>query len=327
MRLVLIAAATVALAFGCGAEPRPTLQIPETIVAEVGGRVLSGDDLRAFMAEVEASYAAQGRQFPEEGSAEHSNVLAEAVETLVSALRNEELASELGVVVTDEQIDEAIARTGRSNPDADRRLEEAAVSTERYRAAVRAGFVRHEIFKAVVAGSAPTERELRARYEESAGKVPFEEAVDGIRLELTWEKQAAAMKAWKNDAEARLISSTRYAPGWEPQELRRYVPFPVPPKQKSVRECGLPDGEYGYEELLEQGCAADFLVPGRDGPPCAVPLVDVPLTGGFSFEEVDSGYAEYLADTADSCVPDPRGQRIGFYLDLEREPAPTLSTD
>jgi hypothetical protein len=328
MRLLAIAAAAVVLASGCGDdEPRSALQIPDEPVAEVGGQVVSGEDLRAYMAEVEASYAARGRPFPEEGSAEHRNVLAEAVETLVGDLRNEALAAELGAVVTDAQIDETIARTWRLNPDADGQLEEWAVSADRYRATVRASLVRHEIFKTVTAGSVPSEQELRALYEESAHNVPFEEAKEGMRLELMWERQAAAMEAWKADAEARLVSLTHYTRGWDPQELRSYVPFPVPPKQKSYRACGLPDGEYAYEELLEKGCAAEFLIPGRDGPPCAVPLVDVPLAGGFSPEEVESGYSNYLADTAGSCVPDPRGQRIGFYYDPERRLVPRFDDD
>ena len=35
--------------------------------------------------------------------------------------------------------------------------------------------------------------------------------------------------------------------------------------------------------------------------------------GGFTSDEVDSGYAEYLTSDESSCVPDPRGQTIGFY--------------
>lgn len=330
MRLAcLLAAAVVAFVSGCGADADAPAapEFPEGAIAEVDGRTISGAELGAFMAEVQASYDAQKRPLPDEGSPEYRNVIAHAIETLVRNIRDEALAADLGVVVTDGQVDAVIDRTRRLNggDEVDRALAEAAVSLDRYRATVRMGILRHEIFKAVVAKAAPTQEELRAYYEASRKLVPFEEAVEGIRLELGWEKQAAAMKAWKAEAEARLISLTRYAPGWDPQELRSEVPFAAPSKQKHFEACGLPDGEYTYEELLEQGCAGDFSIPGRDGPPCPEPLVDVPFTGGFSFEEVDSGYSEYLARVAGGCVPDPRGQTIFFSTDLERRPA--LSAD
>lgn len=297
MRLAcLLAAAVLAFVSGCGADADAPAapEFPEGTIAEVDGRTLSGAELGAFMAEVQASYNAQNRPLPDEGSPEYRNVIAHAIETLVRNIRDEALAADLGVVVTDGQVDAAIDWTRRLNggDEVDRTLAEASVSLDRYRATVRMEILRHEIFKAVVAHAAPSEEELRSYYEASRKLVPFEEAVEGIRLELGWEKQAAAMKAWKAEDEARLISLTRYATGWDPQELRSEVPFPAPPKQRSFRACGLPDGEYTYEELLEQGCAGDFPIPGRDGPPCPEPLVEVPFTGGFSHQEVDSGYSE-----------------------------------
>ena len=41
--------------------------------------------------------------------------------------------------------------------------------------------------------------------------------------------------------------------------------------------------------------------------PCPPPLVDDPYTSGFTSEEVDSGYAEYVTTDAPSCMADPRG--------------------
>jgi hypothetical protein len=34
--------------------------------------------------------------------------------------------------------------------------------------------------------------------------------------------------------------------------------------------------------------------------------------GGFTEAEEESGYADYLTSDESSCVPDPRGQTIGF---------------
>jgi hypothetical protein len=104
-----------------------------------------------------------------------------------------------------------------------------------------------------------------------------------------------------------------YRPGWDPHELRREAPFPVPPQpQRRWEQCGLPEGEYTYEQLVDLGCAGDFPVPGIDGPPCPEPLVEDPYVGGFDPAELESGYADYLTSDESSCVDDPRGQTIGF---------------
>ncbi len=404
-----MAAAVAMLVPGCGAESRTALDFPDGIVAEVDGRPLTGAELGAFMTEVRASYDAAGRRFPEEGSPEYRNLTARAIEVLVERLQDDAAAAELGVAVTDAQVDAVLEQRRRAAGEAefDRSLEEAAVSLDRLRIEIRAGLLRNEIFKAVVGGAEPTDEELRAYYDAhvddytrwppreidylfvrdeglardlvariEAGEdfsalvdqfaasgtrsgrqtfteafedfqllafkleegdvgmvesgvgwsivrpvsprvegrvLPFTEVADSLRFELTERNRATGMKGWEREADARLASLTTYAPGWDPKQLRSEVAFPVPPKQRSFEKCDLPDGEYTYEELLEKGCAGDFPLPGVDGPLCPERLIETPFTGGLFEEELESGYSDYLMDTAGTCVMDPRGQSLGLF--------------
>lgn len=144
--------------------------------------------------------------------------------------------------------------------------------------------------------------------------IPFEDVDDTLRLELTEKERKRLMDAWTKENEAKLAAVTSYRAGWDPAELRRDAPFPAPPEpQRRWTECGLSEGEYTYEQLVELGCAGDFLIPGVDGPACPEPLVEDPYVGGFDEAEVESGYADYLTSDESSCVPDPRGQTIGFF--------------
>ena len=144
--------------------------------------------------------------------------------------------------------------------------------------------------------------------------VPFQEVRDSIRVEVAGKKRRTVMDAWKRQNGARLASITSYRDGWSPSELRRDVPFPRPPQpQRTTDQCALPDGEYTYEQLVALGCAAEFPIPGVDGPPCPEPLVENPYVTGFEGAEIDSGYVDYLTSDEGACVMDPRGQTIGIY--------------
>jgi hypothetical protein len=420
-RWALVLGLLVVLA-GCGSDRGSAPEIPDGVIAKVGERELTGTDLRSFLSEVAASYDARHRSFPETGSPEHWNLVAEAEETLVEGLQLDDSADWLGVNVTHADVEALLSDLAAQN-NVDSELAKNGVSLERVRADLRWKLLRNRIFATVVASARPTDDEIRAYYDshlddytrwpprrvdyvfvrdealardmadrmragedvvplveaygdkgvdqghvtftdEGAGMLPFQRAAftlpvgevavvqagvgwsvvkpvstlepghvipfaeieDGLRVELTQDARKEAMDSWTAENDARLASSTSYAAGWDPSELRRDVVFPLPPEpQKGWSQCGLPDGEYTYEELVDVGCAGDFPVPGVDGPPCPVPLVDDPFTGGFRSAELNRGYADYLTDDESSCVPDPRGETRAFFRRLA-PPRPGLTT-
>jgi foldase protein PrsA len=420
--LVWIAATVAVVLSGCGASPPAGDDFPDQVIAHVGERTLTGPELEGFMAEVRASYAAHHRPFPDPGSAEYANLTARAIEVLVARMQDELTAAELGISVSDAEVEATLERHRRleGEEEFERTLDEAGVSLERVRADLRAKIIENAIFAAVVSGVSVTDEELRAYYDAhvedytrwpprlvdylfvrdealarqlveriragedflalaeeygdpgaDAGRItietdgpgllpfeqaaftleageislthsgvgwsivrpvsprepgrllPFEDVVDTLRLELTERERKRVMDEWTKENEAKLAALTSYRPGWHPGELRREAPFPVPREsQRRWAECGLPEGEYTYEQLVELGCAGDFPIPGVDGPLCPEPLVEDPYVGGFGEAELESGYADYLTSDESSCVGDPRGQTLGF---ARRPVSPGLS--
>jgi PPIC-type PPIASE domain/SurA N-terminal domain len=402
---VMVAAAIFGSACGASA-PSGGDDLPDGVVAKVGERTLTGAELERFLAEVRASYKAHHRSFPEPGSAEDANLTARAVEDLVGRLQDELTADELGVVVTDDEVEAVLERYRRAAgaEEFDRTIAGAGITLERVRADMRARLLESAIFTAAVSGVKPTDDDLRAYYDAhrddytrwsprlvdrlfvrdkalahelydrirvgedflalakeygdrevpsgrimiadiglgrlpfqhdaftlAAGEVsltrsgvgwtivrpvsplepgrliPFEDVADALRIELTEKEHKQVMDAWTKENETKLAAVTSYRAGWDPTVLRRKAPFPAPTEpQRPWSQCGLPEGEYTYEQLSKLGCAGDFLIPGVDGPACPEPLIEDPYVGGLEESEIESGYADYLMSDAGSCVPDPR---------------------
>ena len=129
--------------------------------------MLTGAELERFLAEVRASYEAHDRSFPEPGSAKYLNLTAQALEVLVGRMQDELTADELGVVVTDDEVEAALDhyRRAQGADKFDRTLSEAGVTLERVRANMRAKLLENAIWVAVVSEVKLTDDDLRAYYD------------------------------------------------------------------------------------------------------------------------------------------------------------------
>jgi parvulin-like peptidyl-prolyl isomerase len=151
----------------CGASAPGDDDVPNGVIAQVGERTLTGAELERFLAEVRASYEAHDRSLPEPGSAEYRNLTAQALELLVGRMQDERTADELGVVVTDDEVEAALDhyRRAQGADEFDRTLSEAGVTLERVRADMRAKLLENAIFVAVVSDVKLTDDDLRAHYD------------------------------------------------------------------------------------------------------------------------------------------------------------------
>jgi parvulin-like peptidyl-prolyl isomerase len=152
---------------GCGASAPGDDDVPNGVIARVGERTLTGAELERFLAEVRASYEAHDRSLPEPGSAEYKNLTAQALELLVGRMQDELTADELGVVVTDDEVEAALEhyRRAAGADEFDHTLSEAGVTLERVRADMRAKLLENAIFAAVVSDVELTDDDLRAHYD------------------------------------------------------------------------------------------------------------------------------------------------------------------
>jgi hypothetical protein len=151
----------------CGASAPGDDDVPNGVIARVGERTLAGAELERFMAEVRASYGAHDRSFPEPGSADYRNLTGQAIEVLVGRMQDELSAEELGVVVTDDEVEAALDhyRRAQGADEFDRTLSEAGVTLERVRANKHAQLLENAIFVGVVSEVELTDDDLRAYYD------------------------------------------------------------------------------------------------------------------------------------------------------------------
>lgn len=151
----------------CGASAPGDDDVPNGVIARVGESTLTGAELERFLAEVRASYEAHDRSFPEPGSDRYLNLMAQALELLVGRMQDERTADELGVVVTDDEVEAALEhyRQAQGADEFERTLSEAGVTLERVRANMRARLLENAIFVAVVSDVKLTDDDLRAYYD------------------------------------------------------------------------------------------------------------------------------------------------------------------
>jgi foldase protein PrsA len=165
--LSIAIAAIAVLSAACGASTTAGDAIPEGVIARVGERTLTGAELESFLTEVRGSYAAHHRPFPDQGSPEYANVTAGAIDSLVERMQDESTANELGIAVSDAQVEAALERHRRAEGEAEfeRTLDESGVSLKRVRADLRAKLLENAIFGTVVSGVRLTDDDLRAYYD------------------------------------------------------------------------------------------------------------------------------------------------------------------
>jgi peptidyl-prolyl cis-trans isomerase C len=151
----------------CGASAPGDDDVPNGVIAQVGERTLTGAELERFLAEVRASYEAHDRSLPEPGSAKYGNLTAQALELLVGRMQDELTADELGVVVTDDEVEAALEhyRRAQGADEFDHTLSEAGVTLKRVRANMRAKLLENAIFVAVVSDVKLTDDDVRAYYD------------------------------------------------------------------------------------------------------------------------------------------------------------------
>jgi hypothetical protein len=154
-------------ASACGASAPGDDDVPNGVIARVGERTLTGAELERFLAEVRASYEAHDRSFPEPGSPDYRNLTGQAIELLVGRMQDELSADELGVVVTDDEVEAALDhyRQAAGVDEFDRTVSEAGVTLERVRADMHAKLLENAIFVAVVSDVKLTDDDLRAYYD------------------------------------------------------------------------------------------------------------------------------------------------------------------
>ncbi|HEV3404857.1 MAG TPA: peptidylprolyl isomerase [Gaiellaceae bacterium] len=110
LRLLAPLALVVLLVAACGGGGGSASKVPTGAVAVVGGDAVTRDTFNGLLTQAQRTYKAQKRTFPKAGSAEYQALQTQAVEFLVQRREFAQRAKDMGISVTDKQVEARLAQ-------------------------------------------------------------------------------------------------------------------------------------------------------------------------------------------------------------------------
>jgi parvulin-like peptidyl-prolyl isomerase len=188
LALLLASVALVAAACGGGSD-----SVPSGAVALVNGNEISKADLDELIAQAKRGYAAQKQEFPKAGTPEYQSLQTQYVAYLVELEEFRQEAEDLGLEVSDKEIDAAEQDLIKTRFDGKRSeyvkaLKDQGFTPEEYREkALAVSALSKAIFDAVTKDVAVTDEEIVAYYTQNQSQYGSPESRD-VRHILIAEK-------------------------------------------------------------------------------------------------------------------------------------------
>jgi parvulin-like peptidyl-prolyl isomerase len=182
--LLLVPAALVLA--GCSGSD----SVPTDAIAVVDGTEVPRTQLDALMMRAKRSYQANKQDFPKAGTTDYQSLQTQAVAYLVQSIQYEQVAEDLGVTVTDAEVDKRVQQVLDQPPfNGDRKkldaeLEKQGYSQAAFRAELRSLALRDELVEKLTASAKVTKADIAAYYEQnkSTYSVPESREVRHILL-------------------------------------------------------------------------------------------------------------------------------------------------
>jgi foldase protein PrsA len=180
-RMLAPAIAAVALvAAGCGGGEA---EVPKGSVAVVDGQQISTTELDSLLARVRKTYQANKREFPKAGSPEFQSLQTQAVAFLVQRIEFEKEADQLGVNVTDTQVDKRVAQVKKQffkgdQKAFDKQLTEQGYTLDTFKADIRAQLLSEKLYAEVTNGVKVTDKDVTGYYEKNKANYTTPESRD-----------------------------------------------------------------------------------------------------------------------------------------------------
>ena len=170
-----IVALTLALALAaCGGddEPRSPEDVPPDAIALVGEEPIPKAELDELMGEAEQGYKAQKRPFPKAGTPEYENLRSQAIAYLVQRSQYEQEADEMGIEVTDEEVDKKVNDVVKEVANGSKKkfldqLKQQGLTEEQVRENLRMQLLQTEIVEAVTKDVEVTDEDVETFYEKN----------------------------------------------------------------------------------------------------------------------------------------------------------------
>lgn len=189
----LLALVAVLVAAGCGGGGSES--VPEGSVASVDGVEITEEELDELLERAKVSYEAQQQEFPRVGTAEHQALQAQAASFLVQRVQYDLKAEELGIEITEKEIDDRVAEVkkeffGDNVKEFDKQLKEQGYTNESFRSDVEAQLLTDKLFEEVTKDVEVTDAEVKSYYNENKAQFDVPESRD-VRHILVRTKKLA----------------------------------------------------------------------------------------------------------------------------------------
>jgi parvulin-like peptidyl-prolyl isomerase len=193
---LLLAVSTLALAalglVACGGGEE---SVPGDSIARVGDVEVPKAEFDALIGQARASYKAQKREFPKAGTPEYNTLKSQAVQFLVQRAQFEQKAEELGVEVSEADVEKRLKEIkkqyfGGSEKKYREQLQQQSLSDEQVKKDIRAQLVQEGLYKEVTGDVRVTEREIRAYYGKNKEQYGQPQSRDVRHILVPAKKQA-----------------------------------------------------------------------------------------------------------------------------------------
>ena len=136
---------------GCGSDKQ---SVPTNAVAVVGDETVTKAEFDKLIDQAKGSYKTQKRKFPEPGSQEYEALRGQAMQFLVQRAQFEQEADDLGIKISDEDVDKRLKDLikqyfGGSKAKYEKQLKQQGLSEDQVRADVRAQLIQEKIYNQV----------------------------------------------------------------------------------------------------------------------------------------------------------------------------------
>lgn len=179
-RLALLPALLLALlAAGCGGGDSGADDVPDDAVAVVDGREIPRSEFNELISQAKKSYASQKRPFPKAGSEEYQTLRDQAVAHLVQRVELERAAEDMGIEVTDEDVDKRLDQIvkqyyGGDEKKLDKQLKEQKLTKAQVLEDLRGQLISEKIYNSVTKDVKVTEADIKKFYDEN--KAQYQQA-------------------------------------------------------------------------------------------------------------------------------------------------------
>ena len=188
--LAVLGATAALAASACGGNE----SVPSGSIAVVDGTEISKDELDQLLDQAKQGYEANKQEFPKVGTPEYQSIQTQYLAYLVQREEFRQSAAELGIEVTEKDVDDAEDELVKTRFNGDRKeyekaLKQQSLTPEEYRSTLEASVLAQKLYEEVTKDTKVTDEDILAYYTQNQSQYGTAESRD-VRHILIAEKDA-----------------------------------------------------------------------------------------------------------------------------------------